>query len=74
MQGAYGRISLVNGDLFSERFFHNMAMEVNELMRTMPALEVHEIARQFALPADKVVACLEQHLGTVIQGMCTLQY
>ena len=51
-----------------------MAMEVNELMRTMPALEVHEIARQFALPADKVVACLEQHLGTVIQGMCTLQY
>lgn len=73
VQEACGSISLVNGELFSEVFFQNMAMEVNELMRTVPALEVNEIARQFAIPADQAATCVHRHLGTVIQGMYSLQ-
>ena len=63
-----GRVSLVNGDLFSETFFRSMALEVSELLRTVPALEINEIARQFALQADQVLSCLKEHLGSTIQG------
>jgi hypothetical protein len=68
MQEAGGRISLVNGDLFSETFFRSMSLELNELLRISPALEVSEIARQFSVQADQVTSCLQQHLGSLIKG------
>lgn len=68
LQEAAGQLLLVNGDLFSETFFQSMATEVSELLRAVPALEINEIARQFALQTDQVVSCLKEHLGSTIQG------
>lgn len=69
MQEKPDTVKLVNGDLISLTFFEKMATEVNEMLHTgTPALGVTEIAQNFSLPVEYVRACLQEHIGSLIQG------
>lgn len=65
-------MKLVNGDLVSPTFFTKMAKEVNEMLQTgVPAVAVTELAQQFSLPLEHVRACLQSHMGSLINGAAT---
>eukprot|EP00892_Ulva_mutabilis_P004785 jgi/Ulvmu1/2679/UM014_0135.1 len=62
-------VKLINGDLVSHTFFVKMAKEVNEMLLTgVPAVAVTELAQQFSLPLEHVRACLQAHMGSLIDG------
>jgi hypothetical protein len=59
---------LIQGELVDSGYLDQMAEEINETLQEAGQLTIAGLSKTFSFPADFVLSCIENRLGTMIHG------